>query len=160
MKSIREIASMLVDELISRVERINFSTPDIIYYNEVLGDTSFLLAGLLDSLIKKYVKNWDRRKWFDDCLITKVANQNGKITIYGIMIFGKENTTEQWTAPFSFEIQLLKGEMDFGKFIFSFYDSIIPEIAYETFRYNREFWMERNNNWKYIIDSKNFMIND
>lgn len=153
MKSIRKILSMLVNELTKARERIKSIDKELVYYNESLGDTSFLLAGLLELLLKKNFGEWDSRKWIDDSLITSISTQNEKMNIEGIMIWGRENTTEQWTDPFSFEIELFMDEVNLKRFTFLFCDLDIHEISYEEFKINREYWDNSNRNWKYIINS-------
>lgn len=140
MKSIKRILTMLVYELVKDLERIKSIDKELVYYNEILGDTSFLLAGLLELLLKKNFGEWDSSKWIDDSLITSVAMQNEKMNIEGIMIWGRENTTEQWTDPFSFEIELLMDEVSFKRFTFLFCDLNNHEISYEKFKVNRKYW--------------------
>jgi hypothetical protein len=144
---------MLVDELMKDLERIKSIDKGLVYYNEFLGSTSFLLAGLLELLLKKNFGEWDNRKWIDDSLITSISTQNEIMNIGGIMIWGRENTTKQWTDPFSFEIELSMDEVGFERFTFLFCDSDIHEISYEEFKINREYWDNSNRNWKYIINS-------
>jgi hypothetical protein len=144
---------MLVYELAKDLERIKSIDKELVYYNEFLGDTSFLLAGLLELLLKKNFGEWDSRKWIDDSLITRISTQNEKMNIEGIMIWGRENTTEQWTDPFSFEIELSMDEVSFKRFTFLFCDLDFREISYEEFKLNREYWDKNNRNWKYRINS-------
>ncbi len=158
MKSIKEILGMLVRELIKHIDKIKSINPMSIYYNEILGDTSFLLAGLLELLLKKNYNEWDERKWIDDSLITNVIMQNNKLIIEGVMIWGKTDTTEQWTDPFSFEIELLNNKTSFKEFTFLFCDLDNPEITYENFRDNRDYWARTNRKWKYVISSSEVLI--
>jgi hypothetical protein len=153
MKIAKEILTMLVSELISHIDKIRSSSQTLVYYNELLGDTSFLLARFLELLLKKNFNEWDIRKWFDDCLITKVAIQNNTLKIDGVMIWGRNNTTEQWTEPFIFEIELLIENSSLEDFTFFFGDLYYNEITYEEFVNDREYWANKNNNWKYIIKS-------
>jgi len=153
MKTIEEILEMLVHELINHLYKIKSINSMSTYHNEVLGDTSVLLAGLLGLLLKKNYNEWDREKWMDDSLITKINMQNNKLKIEGIMIWGKVNTTEQWTDPFSFEIELLKDKGCFKEFNFLFCDLERPEITYEDFRDDRDHWAGKNRKWRYIINS-------
>ena len=153
MKSIRKILTTLITELTKARERIKSIDEELVYYNEFLGDTSFLLAGLLELLLKINFDEWDSRKWIDDSLITSISTQNEKMNIEGIMIWGREDMTEQWTDPFSFEIELSMDEVNFERFTFLFCDLDIHEIPYEEFKINREYWDNSNRNWKYIINS-------
>jgi hypothetical protein len=159
MKSAEEIQTILVSELQNSVDKIKAINRSFDYYNEILGATPYLLAGLLGILLKNKFKDWDSRKWMDDSLITKVRMNENKISIWGVMIWGLEDITEQWTEPFYFEIELDKN--GFNKYIFLFSDLENPEITYEDFRQNRNYWgneyFKNNNwdpsekNWKYII---------
>lgn len=153
MKSTEEIQSMLVSELFKHIGDIESIERKQDYYNQILGDTSFLLAGLLETLLKMYSEDWDNIKWIDDSLITDIEIKNKKFCIWGIMIWGKEGTTEQWTDPFYFEIDLLLEERSFKRFTFLFCDLNNPEISYEYFKDNRNYWADRSRDWKYIINS-------
>lgn len=143
---------MLVDELYKHFDEIKSNNQGLTYYNELLGDTSFLLAGLLGSLLKQKYGDWHSKRWIDDSLITKVVEYNNEINIEGIMIWGKENTTEQWTSPFSFKINLAKNQPGFKKFTFLFCHAEDPEISYEEFKVNGDVW-NKGRKWKYVIDS-------
>jgi hypothetical protein len=66
MKSINEIQEMLVSELYKSYKDIKQGKNDSKYFNETLGDTSFLLAGLLNSHLED---KFNGGKWIDDSLI-------------------------------------------------------------------------------------------
>lgn len=157
MKSTNEILSMLAGEILNRHDAIIAINKETYYYNEILGDVSFLLGGLLESLLKKNFSHWNKEKWIDDCLISNVVTQDNKLKIEGIMIWGIKKTTEQWTDPFSFEIESLKSETNFKAYIFSFCDLDKPEITYEVFRNRRDYWAKDNRKWKYVINSNEFL---
>ena len=158
MKSIKEIETLLKSELNQHLDKIK-SNSILDCFNDKLEDTSFILAGLLNMLLKNNNPNW-KEKWIDDSLITKVKFDNDKISIWGIMIWGKDDTTEQWTEPFYFETF----SSNFKQYFFLFGDLDCPEIRYEEFNQNRNFWdlcfysndqwipFERK--WKYQITSK------
>jgi hypothetical protein len=157
MKSIEEIQTMLVSELSNSVSRVKSMSSNLEYYNEILGDTSFLLAGLLDSLLK-LKDDWDSKKWIDDSLLMKVNLNQNRFSIWGVMIGGVENVTDQWTDPFYFEIELNKAKSDFNEYTFLFSDLYKSEISYEEFRDNRSYWRPSTSNerdWKYVINQKN-----
>ena len=156
MKNINEIILMLVSELTSHLDKIKSIKEPLVYFNEILGDTSFLLAGLLESLLKKRFNEWDNRRWIDDSLVTKTIMVNNKLKIEGVMIWGMKNTTDQWTEPFIFEIELLNEEVNYREFVFLFGDLDKAEITYEEFRDNRSYWTVNNRNWRYIIKSSEF----
>ncbi|KMQ59942.1 hypothetical protein ACM46_16925 [Chryseobacterium angstadtii] len=149
MKSASEIAQMLLQDLAQNLNNIQKNN-SLIYYNEILGDTSFLLAGLLNVLVKK--ENFIDKIWIDDSLITdiKLLNSN-KIFIKGVMIWGKEGTTAQWVDPFEF---IMKFDNDLSTFInytFFYQDFDINEISYEEYRENRyNYEVEK---WRYEFKS-------
>lgn len=154
MKSIVEIENMLIVELKECLHSISENV-SLDYYNELLGDSSFLLAGLLESQLKKKFVDWNDKKWIDDSLLTKVKINKTKLSIWGIMIWGKEDTTEQWTEPFYFEITFSRNFEKFEQYSFLFGDLNEPAITYEEFSDNRDYWAKNsvNRNWKYIINS-------
>lgn len=161
MKSRDEILEMLVSEVYSHIDNIN---NDLIldYYNNVLGDTSFLLAGLLELLLEENFDNWNSTRWLDDSLLTKIKLDNHKLSIWGVMIWGIEDSTEQWTEPFYFELILNQELRSFVRCTFLFGDLSHPEITYETFNDNRGYWDKKyylndqwdmsERSWKYIIN--------
>lgn len=153
MKPIKDIISMLVNELINHIDKIDSKRIIQIYYNDILGDTSFLLAGLLESLLKKNYSDWSNKKWIDDSLITKVDLRNDILKISGVMIWGIENKTEQWTEPFLFEITLVKQKASFKEFTFLFGDLNFQALIYESYKDNTDYWKNTDRNWKYIINS-------
>jgi hypothetical protein len=158
MKSINEITSMLSSEIEGHIDNIKSGNQNLVNYNEILGDTSFLLAGLLESLLEQYFNNWDQQKWIDDSLITSVLMQKRQLTIKGIMIWGREDTTNQWTDLFSFEVELPNDKIGLEKFIFRYCDVEIYEVPYEQFRKNRDCFNGSCNKWQYEIYSNDGLI--
>lgn len=164
MKSVEEIQEILIEEIkLNRENIIDSSEMD--YYNETLGDVSFLLAGYLHAQLKKNYEGWDASRWIDDSLITKIDLKANKISIWGVMIWGIQNDTKQWTEPFYFNIALNENNDEFVKSTILFSDSDCSEITYEEFNNNRNYW-DRNyysnedwhpfeREWKYIINSNN-----
>lgn len=138
MKSLEEIQKILVSEVQNNVHKL---APNlhIDYYNEILGDTSFLIAGFLEKQLKKKNINWDNRKWIDDSLITRAKYANNKIMLWGIIIEGFQNTTKQWTDPFYCEFELNK-DVKTSPYLFLFGDSENSEIEYKDFNNRRNFW--------------------
>ena len=168
MKTVGELLKMLILELIEFEYKIA-EISEVTYYNEYLGDSSIILSSILgEHLLGR--KDWDVEKWLDDCLLTKVKfNDNGCYNIWGIMIWGKENTTQQWVDPFFFNIQLAEKKSNFSEYTFLFSEEGRKEITYEEFSGNRslldenfyltEDWNPSERNWKFIIYSKNNLIN-
>jgi hypothetical protein len=155
MKTSREIQQMLVSELLARSENILGLKEKPLYYNKVLGDTSFLLAGLLNSLMtENEINDWGVQKWIDDCLLMDAQIHVDQIRFWGIVIWGIEGTTEQWTDPFYFEMELQEDEQTFSHFTFLFRDEEMTEITYSDFRMNREYWKIKDRNWKYVFRVK------
>jgi hypothetical protein len=135
------------------------------YFNERMGDTSFHLGAVLEQILKNNFNNWEHDRWIDDSLLTKVKSDANKISIWGIIIWGRLNTTEQWTDPFYFEVILNSDWSDFIEFTFLYEEDDISEITYDEFRKNRNMWdiafySDKNWNpserdWKYIFNQKN-----
>ena len=154
MKSVKEIQVMLVSELWNCLSRIKSMKSTLGYYNENMGDTSFLLAGLLGSQLK-LKDDWDAKKWIDDSLLMKINLNQNKLSILGVVIWGVEDVTDQWTDPFYFEIELEQTKPDFKEYTFLFSDLNKPEISYEEFRNNPNYWEPFNEReWKYVIKQK------
>src|SRR5581483_10642951 len=161
MKSINQIEQLLISTLSGHLDKIN-SDGNVVYFNERLEGTSAILAGLLGKLLEERFEDWRlSRKWIDDSLLTKVKLTGNKISIWGIMIWGKENILKQWTAPFYFELIFSKNFSGFTLYTFLFTDADNQEMIYEEFREHRDMW-DRNfysNNlwdpyersWKYVI---------
>ncbi len=163
MKSLEEIQGSLIEEIKSSIVNIPINSK-LDYYNELLGDVSFLLAGYLHVQLKQNYKDWDSSKWIDDSLITKVNIDSGQYSFWGVMIWGVENTTEQWTDPFYFTV-LFEDKDYIPKCTLLFGDSNCAEITYEEFNSDRNYWDEDyysspdwhpyERDWKYIINSNN-----
>jgi hypothetical protein len=142
---------MLTEELRRCLSEGRTSTRKSDYYNDELGDTSFLLAGLLDNLLKLR-PDWDLRKWIDDSLVTELKLNQNLASISGVMIWGRRNVSEQWTSPFNFQIEFSVLNDRFVKYSFLFDDVDRREVSYEEFRSNRSCWAQSERNWKYVIN--------
>ncbi len=154
MKSIKKILTMLNLELIEYFKNINSTYKNGLYFNQSLGNTSFLLAGLLEAMLRKNDTKWDR-KWIDDSLISNIIIEEGKrMRIGGIMIWGEINMTKQWVSPFCFEIEFHKEKVK--DFIFLYADDK-DKLTYEKFRDNRNHWENSNIVWKYKIESNSIL---
>ncbi len=159
MRSENEIFEMLVHELYEHLDEFKAIHHTPIYYNEILGDASFLLAGLLELLLKRNYIEWDKERWIDDSIITNVILENNLILLEGIMIWGKMGVTNQWTDPFLFEMEIPTDEKSSGEFAFLFCDVNNPEIAYEDFRDHPEYWRRKPDRaWRYLINSNKSLI--
>ena len=144
---------MLIDELWNCLDKVKSIKSKLDYYNEVLGDTSFLLAGLLGALLRLR-DDWDMRRWIDDSLLIGVRLNQNSLSIWGVMIWGMENTTKQWTDSFYFEVELDDTKSSFNEYTFLFGDLNKPETSYEEFRTDCNFEMPPEKNWKYEIKQK------
>lgn len=153
MLPIKEIITKLNYEIDEHIEQIKSADKTLIYFNKILGNTSFLLAGLLESLLKVKFNDWDNNSWIDDSLITNIEIKKNNMIIDGVMIWGRDNTTEQWTDPFSFDIELQNNRINFNKFTIRFCDLEKHGISYEKFKNNRKYWDSIDINWKYVIKS-------
>lgn len=163
MKSRVEL-QMLVFEI---AHSLKIANPNLIrdYYNELMGDTSVILASILEQNLSNDSVGWESDKWMDDSLLTKVNINENTVSIWGIMIWGRRDTTEQYTDPFYFEIKMNNNWTDFVDFTFLFGEEGDHEIAYEDFNHDRniwdrafystESWNPSERDWKYIFNSKN-----
>ena len=160
MKPAKEILELLLEELNEHLGGINLSDKKAgLYYdyNSILGNVSFLLAGLLQSILKKNGKKEDKGKWFDDSIITNITFIENTFIFDGVMIWGKDSGN-QWTDLFRFEIELLQHGFS-DRFIFYFASLIYPEILYEEFADNRHYWNDMDDEkWKYIIKSPEIIL--
>ena len=155
MKSASEILKMLVNELLVHIESGGRIEKNQGFYNQALGDTSFLLAGLLEVLLKENLREWDSEtNWLDDTLITSVRLLENKLILAGVVIWGTQGTTEQWVDPFSFEMYpLLDGDRK-RHFKFSFCNDKKSAITYHDYMAKPSLKEnEENISWTYTLDS-------
>jgi hypothetical protein len=150
-----EILAMLVPQLISGVEKLSLINTKPVYYNELFGDTSFLLTGLLELMLKKKFDDWEEDKWFDDSLLSSARFSNSTLTLGGVIIWGREDTSQRWTDPFSFQIDLRVDEKNYKRYAFLFGHVNDQEVTYEEFIDDHGYWDNREKDWKYIIHSDN-----
>lgn len=149
MKSLEELQNLLLLEVNQNIKKINFAQ-HIDYYNEIMGDTSILLTSILEEHLLED-KNWDKNRWLDDCLLTNVRLlSNDNFSINGIMIWGRNDTLEEWTQPFYFEMQTSN---ILNQYEFLFVDIDNPEISYEEFNMDRHYWNYKIKHWKYKFKS-------
>ena len=154
MKSIEELEDKLVSELYDSLDSIRANSQETGYYNKWMGRTSAFLAALLDSLMSAQTAEWRiSGKWIDDSLLTDVERDGDHLAIEGIMIWGKGGTTEQWTEPFYFEIELDLHEKGYNEYIFLFGDQDKSEVDYDYFSLHRHIWDGDQRRWKYFINS-------
>ena len=161
MKSIEELQQMLFSEINDCLYAVDPAI-ELDYYNEVMGDVSFLLAGVLELNLKTSCENWDADKWIDDSLLTKVSVDGNKVSIWGVMIWGRMHTTEQWTDPFYFEAILNDISIEYT---FMFGEEQALEVTYGAFNQDRNMWdrgfysnrdwKPSERNWEFIINSRN-----
>lgn len=158
MKSANDILNAVRDELSAHLDRGLWAGNGLHLYNKALGDTSFLLAGLLDALLKERVPEWDSDvKWLDDCLITALTIDGKKILLYGVMIWGKQGTTSQWIDPFTFELEPLFDADASISYRFRFCDSERPTLTYEEYKKESASVADWESiGWKYIVESGKF----
>lgn len=101
---------------------------------------SFILAGLLELLLISKFSDWDKYRWIDDCLITKAKTNSNLLSIWGVLISGIKDDTEQFIKPFYFEIELNQNANYFNRYLFLFIDLNHPALSYQTFKGNRDYW--------------------
>lgn len=151
MRSINEIRKMLLAELYRTKENLKQGKGDFKYLNEMMGDTSFLLAGLLNSHLKNEFEEWNCERWIDDSLIEDVEINGGLLRISGIVVWGIEDRKEQWVEPFLFEIELKLKVTGFSQYTLFSGDLNLGEISYDDFKNDRKYWSRSKRDWKYII---------
>jgi len=145
MKSHKSIKAHLANELFSLFNQ-GINENNTMYQNELLGDSTYLIATTLQYHLV-HEKNWDPEIWFDDSLIEKVTLKNKKLTLSGVMIWGTESTTEQWTEPFEFFALFNQlGPIHYELF---YSNSKYAEITYNDFAKDRGYWKRLNPNWEY-----------
>lgn len=162
MKSSKELQSMLASEIYNNISLIK-KGEELVCYNEVTGDSSFLLSGILERELENDI-NWNSNNWIDDSLLHKVSFQDCKVQIWGVMIWGKEGTTKQWTEPFYSEFSIDFNYLELKELVILFGDEKVNEITYEEFSTNRTFWDKdfysdtfwkpSERTWKYIVHTK------
>ena len=159
MKSSKELQSMLLSEICNNLIAIE-KERELDCYNQILGDTSFLLSGILENELDS-ITSWNPLNWIDDSLIHKVKIDEYKVRLWGVMIWGKNGTTKQWTDPFYSEFLIDCEDTTLQKLTILFGDEMLEEVTYEMFSKNRSYWdgdyysnsqwdpSERN--WKYFV---------
>lgn len=154
LKSEPEILATLIPELISGAKKLLSVNKRPEYYNDLFGDTSLMLTGLLELLLKTRFADWDKNKWFDDSMLSKASFENSILTLAGVIIWGRENTSQRWVDSFSFEIYLHVDKGTYEKYTFVFSDSGGREMTYEEFLEDRSYWDNREKDWEYKINSR------
>ena len=155
---------MLVETLFQCLDKFNPKT-DLDHNTEAMNWVAAILARLLGEELEENFEDWESSRWLDDSFLSRVLVDNKRFFIWGVMIWGRMNTTAQWTAPFYFEIEL--NEVDkkgFIEMIFLFNEENPSEVTFEEFDQNhglwdREFysnndWEPSERNWKYSIKIK------
>ncbi|WP_297334546.1 hypothetical protein [Flavobacterium sp.] len=159
MKPLLELEKMLLDEIkFFKKGKHDFLLSK--YYNEVTGDMSTILTYMLSKHLSLR-DDWDG-SWLDDSLLTKIIVSEHKFCIWGILITGRENTTEQWTNPFYFEITTTDEYKNFVEYTFLLGDENSEEVSYTEFRENRDIWdlyFYSDNNWNPSERSWEYIIN-
>ncbi|KAB2916179.1 MAG: hypothetical protein F9K23_08695 [Bacteroidetes bacterium] len=151
MRTIDTLTEMLFENLINSITSIKSATLHQNYYNDLVGNTSVILSAILAQYLRSKYVEWKKEKWIDDSLITGVEFKNEIFYINGVVIWGRMDTTEQWTDPFYFEATLNTVKKTFQKFKLLFGDKEIPSLTYEVFKYQRDYWDGANRNWAYSI---------
>lgn len=162
MKTIPELEALLLNEL-KALKEIALGNIKEQYYNSYAGVTSVLLTSLLEEALLN-TTDWDNSRWLDDSLLTKLYKSDEKFAIWGVVIWGKTDTTEQWTDPFYFEAICNKDFDMLKQYTFLFEDVNHSPVSYTEFSQNRDCWDEgffstkdwdpAEREWKYIINKK------
>lgn len=147
----KKLFKSLFEELTNSCSSVDSHNKLFTNYNEQSGLTSVLLAKLLEAFLKKEASDWDKQSWIDDSIITVIEKKEKYIVLEGVMIWGKLNTTEQWTSPFSATFIFSDSNQTFKNYTFLFCDKSILKISYEKFNSHRDFWNQLPKNWKYTF---------
>jgi hypothetical protein len=139
MNTLEEIENMLLVELLSSSQRLATTKPDR-YFNALLGDTSSLIAGYIDEYYRGHYADDEDSIWFDDCLLINVEHQDNQWAIWGVLIWGRENTTEQWVYPFYLETTIVLLPVSAQKLVILFGDMDLPVLTYEEYSCDRIYW--------------------
>jgi len=162
MKTLEDLQNMLIAELLSKHRIID--QPIDGYFNDYFQDSSILICSILTEHLLD-IEDWDAIKWLDDSLITRYIQKEDKIRIWGIIIWGRENTLQQWTDPFYLEIKLNNYSNGFLEYTYLFGEVNSSEVTYEDFNLSRNMWDKcyysdqdwnpSERKWDYIINYKN-----
>lgn len=162
MKSLKELESMLLEEIKSYSIREN-SNFDNGYYNDVSGSMSLILTMIFSKLITNN-EEWVYG-WLDDSLLTNIKEVDNRFCVWGIMIRGKDGTTEQWTDPFYFEIKPNDEFKSYSEYSFLYGEKNNDDVTYTEFNkyrgvwdfgfYSDETWNPSERNWTFILNKKN-----
>ena len=151
MKSREKLLKLLIEELLSNMDSGSWRNKKGEFYNEFLGDSSAILAGVLNALLGDETISWDSdAKWLDDCLITRLFLEDDDVLrLRGVVIWGKRNTTEQWVDSFAFEVQPLHTNVGKRRFRFWFCDKSDTKRTYEEFKQRSPYTFSNIPEWKY-----------
>ena len=149
MKSIEELEEMLVAELYDSLDVLRRAGPDS-SYTKLMGSTGELLSYILQAVLERQVAEWSKTgKWTDGSLLHDVELDNNHLAIEGIMFWGR-HTSEQWTDPFYFEIELDPLQKWYTEYVFLFGDQDKIEENFDPRPYK---WKRDQRKWKYYIFS-------
>ncbi|WP_343690902.1 hypothetical protein [Chitinophaga sp.] len=153
MKSISELENMLAMELSPFTTGERSVAQPSKYYNEPLGDISFILGGIVKAHLKEKHAEWFvNGKWIDDTLIETFTCNQQIIEMSGVVIWGLSGDTEQWTDPFRIVIEFSDEEI--AKYTILFGDVLRASLKFTDFKYNRDYWKGSEMDWDYIIFKK------
>lgn len=161
VKSIKEIETMLTSDLCVNADKVDCSDDGQLYYSILMGDVSFVLAGLLHQHLKAPRFDWCKKKWIDDCLLLKCARNKNGIDIFGSAIWGREGVNSQWVELFFFNAELDCDRKVLLDYVIMFGDASRAELKYEDFLQHRECWSADyysdsdwdpySKEWRYVI---------
>ena len=156
MISIAEIHHKLRLELNNYLANHEVKAPADRYYNSIMGNTSFLIAGLLASHLQEDQAEWPKERWIDDCLLSEVRLTSNMLTIYGVVIWGLGNDSH-WTEPFEFQIPRHHAEVDERKYTIWFGDLHNPPVIYEDFSKYRSIWDVKDREWTFRFNEASML---
>ncbi len=149
MRTIAELEELLFEELRSTKQNIKELNYPPLYYNETSGKSSLYFTSLLyENLVGN--SDWDKRKWLDDSLLTKIVFEENRYRVWAVVISGREGTTKQWTDPAYFEIIPSTNFSGFSEYTYLFADKYVESLDYKEYSRNRAYWDKgfySNENW-------------
>tara|TARA_B110000003_G_C16403654_1_gene439329 strand:- start:149 stop:628 length:480 start_codon:yes stop_codon:yes gene_type:complete len=135
MKSNEELFKLLYIELDKSLNELDC----VMNFDKELRDVAIYLSGIIENSIGS-VEEWGDLDWIDDCLLNKVRLSGDHLSFWGIVIWGKSNTTNQWVDPFHCRVLLDFRKKTCRNFHLKFKSKILKEISYEEFSVNRKYW--------------------
>ena len=88
----------------------------------------------------------------DDSLLREFELKANTVIISGVMIWGIDGTTEQWTDPFHFELEFDAERTGFKSYTFLFADISRASLTFNEYWADPYYWYHTERDWEYVID--------